>query len=60
MTDKDSNTYKLTKEELYLNQVELLDTFLKNGAITQAQYNKSYRDLTEKMGMSHLSKENKQ
>ncbi len=48
---------KLTKEELYLNQVKLLDTFLANGAITKVQYDKSFHDLTEKMGMSHLLKD---
>ncbi len=49
---------KITKEELYLNQVRLLDTFLKNGAITQAQYDKSFGDLTEKMGMERLNPKN--
>ncbi len=43
---------KYTKEELYRNQVALLKTFLANGAITQAQFHKSYTDLTEKMGMT--------
>lgn len=36
---------------LYQNQKELLDEFLRNGAITKAQYEKSFCDLTEKMGM---------
>lgn len=39
------------KIQLFLNQKELLDTFLSHGAITKAQYNKSLGDLTEKMGM---------
>lgn len=39
------------KIQLYLKQKELLDTFLKSGAITKEQYNKSLGDLTEKMGM---------
>lgn len=43
------------QEELYLKQKALLDTFLEKGAITQAQYNKSFGDLTDKMGMAHLS-----
>lgn len=34
---------------LYLRQVELLKTFLTHNAISQAQYDKSYRDLTEKI-----------
>ena len=38
------------KHELYLKQKALLDTFLEKHAITQAQYNKSLHDLTEKMG----------
>ena len=38
------------KHELYLQQVELLKTFLSHHAISQAQYDKSYHDLTEKMG----------
>ena len=39
------------KKELYLRQKRILDDFLERGAITQAQYNKSFGDLTEKMGM---------
>ncbi len=39
--------------ELYNQQKELLDTFLKNGAISQAQYDKSLGDMTEKMGMKN-------
>lgn len=37
--------------KLYLDQKQTLDLFLKNGAITQAQYDKSLGDLTRKMGM---------
>ena len=39
------------KRDLYLRQKELLDTFLENGAISRAQYDKSLGDLTVKMGM---------
>ena len=39
------------KKDLFLKQKETLDTFLKTGAITQLQYNKSYGDLVKKMGM---------
>lgn len=39
------------KKELYLRQKRILDDFLERGAITQAQYDKSFWDLTEKMGM---------
>ena len=42
--------------ELFLHQKETLDTFLANGAITQAQYNKSYGDLVVKMGMEEVAK----
>ena len=45
------------KVELFLRQKETLDTFLENGAITQAQYNKSYGDLVVKMGMEEVAKE---
>lgn len=55
MQSDSTSNLKITKEELYLNQVKLLDTFLSNGAITQAQYDKSFGDLTEKMGMAHLN-----
>lgn len=39
------------KVQLYLNQKKTLDLFLQKGTITQAQYDKSFGDLTEKMGM---------
>ena len=45
------------KKELYLRQKRILDDFLERGAITQAQYNKSLGDLTEKMGMGNLLKD---
>ena len=35
---------------LYLSQKHTLELFLERGAITRAQYDKSLRDLTEKMG----------
>ena len=41
-----------SKRELYENQVQLLKTFLEHGAISQLQYDKSFHDLTEKMGFS--------
>ena len=42
------------KKELYLLQKHILDDFLERGAITQAQYDKSFGDLTEKMGMGEV------
>ena len=39
------------KVELFLGQKRTLDTFLKNGAINQRQYNKSFGDLVDFMSM---------
>lgn len=39
------------KVKLFRQQKKTLDTFLENGAITQAQYNKSFGDLCILMGM---------
>lgn len=36
--------------QLFMMQKELLDQFLKTGAISQAQHDKSLHDLIEKMG----------
>lgn len=53
--DKRNGWEDLTPEEkrkqLYLNQKALLDEFLEKGAISKQQYEKSFGDLTEKMGM---------
>ena len=45
-----AQTYDERRHRLYLQQKELLDTFLAHGTITKAQYDKSLHDLTEKMG----------
>jgi len=42
------------KRELYLKQVKLLKKFLATGAISQAQYDKSFTCMTEKMGMEGI------
>ena len=42
---------EIRRRDLYRRQKALLDTFLANGAITGAQYEKSFGDLTRKMGM---------
>lgn len=46
---------KLSPEEkrvqLYLKQKKMLEDFLGHGAISQAQFDKSSGDLTEKIGM---------
>ena len=39
------------KNQLFLNQMKTLDLFLEKGAITQAQYDKSFGDLCAKMGI---------
>ena len=39
------------KVELFRQQKKLLDTFLQNGAISRAQYDKSFGDLRDLMGM---------
>ncbi len=44
------------KRELFLSQKDTLDKFLERGAITQAQYDKSYGDLVKKMGMEEVAK----
>ena len=36
---------------LYLRQKKMLEEFLERGAISPAQFDKSFGDLTEKMGM---------
>lgn len=43
------------KKQLFLRQKELLDTFLRTHAISQAQYDKSLGDLREKMGMQNVN-----
>lgn len=45
------------KIQLYIKQKNTLDSFLARNAISQAQYDKSLGDLTEKMGMSKVLEE---
>lgn len=52
-----SLTHKEKLKKLYLDQKRILDTFLANGAITQAQYDKSLGDMTDKMGMNNTEDE---
>ena len=44
-------SYAQKNKQLFLNQKELLDTFLERHAISQAQYDKSLGDLRAKMGI---------
>lgn len=41
--------HRLTNDDLYLRQVAMLKGFLERKAISQAQFDKSFGDLTEKM-----------
>lgn len=43
------------KLALYLRQKAMLEQFLANGAISRAQFDKSFGDLTAKMGMEAYS-----
>jgi len=42
------------KVELFRQQRKTLDTFLQSGAISQAQYDKSFGDLRDLMGMHEV------
>ena len=55
--DGSRNMDNKKKRELFLNQKDTLDKFLERGAITKAQYDKSYGDLVKKMGMEEVAKE---
>lgn len=48
MTDN-NDTNDTNKYNLYIKQVELMLKFLKTGAITKAQFDYSYKCLTQKM-----------
>ena len=56
MDFKDNNTawdalsYQEKNHQLFLTQKSMLDKFLERGAISQAQHDRSLRDLTVKMG----------
>jgi hypothetical protein len=39
------------KQQLFLRQKATLDSFLERGAISQAQYDKSYSDMISKMNI---------
>lgn len=47
----DEMTPEEKKRQLYLEQKQLLQMFVKRSAITKRQYDKSLHDLTSKMGM---------
>ena len=43
-------TRKQKNHQLFIRQKKLLDLYLKTGAISKEQHDKSLHDLTEKMG----------
>lgn len=45
------------KKSLFIEQKRTLDTFLERGAISKAQYDKSYGDLIRLMGMEEIARE---
>ena len=47
-TDWEKLSPEEKKIQLYLKQKKLLDDFLEHGAISRAQYEKSFGDLTDK------------
>ena len=49
-TGWDALSYQEKNHQLFLTQKSMLDMFLKRGAISQAQHDKSLHDLTTKMG----------
>ena len=50
-SDWSSLNYEEKNRLLFQRQKKTLDMFLKRGAISQAQHDKSLHDLVEKMGM---------
>lgn len=48
------------RRQLYLRQVKTLNDFLERGAISKEQYEKSFGDLTEKMGYGQSFNDNPQ
>lgn len=50
MPEEEKMTPEEKKKDLYDRQVDTLKKFLERNAISQQQYDKSFHDLTEKMG----------
>jgi len=53
-TEWSSLTPDEKKMQLFLSQKATLDSFLERGAITKAQYDKSFGDLKAKMGIENI------
>ena len=49
--DKENKAHQEQLRQLFLSQKNTLDIFLRNGAVSQAQYDKSLGDLKKKMGL---------
>lgn len=50
-TDWSTLTHEEKSRLLFLRQKKMLEMFLKKGAVSQTQHDKSIHDLIEKMGM---------
>ena len=58
MDSSEQDTYREKLIRLYFEQKKTLDLFLERGAISQEQYNKSFGDLTAKMKIDELIRDN--
>ena len=54
MESSETESYKEKLKQLYFEQKKTLDLFLERGAISKAQYDKSFGDLTRKMGFDPI------
>lgn len=54
MESSETESYKEKLKRLYFEQKKTLDLFLERGAISKAQYDKSFGDLTAKMKIDEL------
>ena len=54
MESSETESYKEKLKQLYFEQKKTLDLFLDRGAISKAQYDKSFGDLTAKMKIGDL------
>ena len=57
MGSSETESYKEKLKQLYFEQKKTLDLFLERGAISKAQYDKSLGDLTAKMKIDELIKD---
>lgn len=57
MESSETESYKEKLRQLYYEQKKTLDLFLERGAISKAQYDKSFGDLTAKMKIDDLTRE---